>query len=224
MNKTYYPTFRKLIDEIERNKALLSANSIVVSYHPQILLLSVVSTFEKEIKKKFENIITNPILGLILPKFNKLVTSNPAYCLDNLYKKFKARDDKGSIILSAEDFYTLFGGKTFSAAVSTTFQYIRQTQMLEHKSIVDRLQPLLGTDDRTDQIYLSNDGIYQRLSKLTFKGAETAFLQLKLKRNKVAHDFLTGISDSFEDIRDLYYDAVFYVVAVKDELGKFSSI
>ena len=209
---------------MECNKALLSSNSLVVSYYPQIFLLSIVSTFEKEIKKKFENIILNPIANLNLPTFLSFVSSNPAYILDSLYKKFKARDDNGVITLNAQGFYYLFGGQPFQTLVSTTFQSIKQMQIQEHKSIIDQLQPLLGTDDQTDRIYLYNDEICKRLLNLTFHNAETAFLQLKLKRNKVAHNFLTGISDSFEDIRDLYYDAVLYVVSIKEELSKFSVI
>lgn len=224
MNKTYYPTFKTLIDEMERNKALFSSHSIIVSYYPQIFLLSIVSTFEKEIKEKFENIILNPIANLNLPAFFNCASSNPAYRLDNLYKKFKARDDNGVITLDAQGFYNLFGGQTFRIMVSNTFESIKRIQIQAHKSIIDRLQPLLGSDDQTDRIYLNNDEIYNKLLNLTFNNAETAFLQLKLKRNKVAHNFLAGISDSFEDIRNLYYDAVLYVISIKDELSKFSVI
>lgn len=209
---------------MECNKALLSSNSVVLSYYPQIFLLSVVSTFEKEIKKKFENIILNPISNLSLPNFFSVVSSKPAYCLDNLYKKFKARDDNGVIILDAQRFYNLFGGQAFQIIVSNTFESIKRIQIQDHKSIIDRLQPLLGSDDQTDRVYLYNDEIYNRLLNLTFNNAETAFLQLKLKRNKVAHNFLAGISDSFEDIRNLYYDAVLYVISIKEELSKFSTI
>lgn len=224
MNKTYYPNFKILIDEIEHNKALLSSNNIVGSYYPHIFLLSVVSTFEKEIKKKFENILSNPIANLNLPGFFRLVSLNPTYSLENLYKKFQARDDNGVIKLNAQGFYALFGGQPFQTLVSTTFQSIKQIQIKDFKSKIDQLKPLLGTDDQTDRIYLYNDEICKRLLNLTFHNAETAFLQLKLKRNKVAHNFLTGISDSFEDIRDLYYDAVLYVVSIKEELSKFSVI
>lgn len=45
--------------------------------------------------------------------------------------------------------------------------------------------------------------------------AEKAYLSIKLRRNRVTHDYINGLSDTFADIRKFYNIAVIYVVSLQ---------
>lgn len=221
MIESHYPKFNKIIDEFERDSLTFSSNKEIISYYPQIFLLSVASTFEKDIKEKCINVINAPsILLSTLPILNNIVLNNANNCSDAIYKKFRTRN----LVFDATEFYKVFGGASFKNAVATAFEIEKQKQILEHSKIVKSLTPLIGKTDACDYEFTKNTEICELLSALDFNAAETSFLKLKEKRNHVAHDFISGISDTFLDLRTLYYSAVLYVVAVKDELSKLSII
>lgn len=222
MIKNHFPTINKIIDEYEQDKYALSANKEIFNYYPKLFVLSIVSLFEREIKSLTNNIVTNPV-SIIVP-LNNFISRHPNRYIDSIYGKFIAYENTGVEILNAHDFYQIFGGNVFKSNIETKFVAIKAQEISEYTYTIQLLAPLCGTSDIYDNEYLKNDDIFDRLNNLNFTNSELAFLKLKLRRNKVAHNFLTGISDSFEDIRNLYYDAVLYVVALKQALGDLSTI
>lgn len=225
MIEDHYPIFKKIIDDFEYDKTIFTSNKAIMSYYPQLFLLAIVSTFEKEIKEKCNNIVTHPAIALTsFPKFNKILLSNVWNYTDEIYKKFRAREKNGLEILDASLFYDIFGGTNFKNDVVENFLIEKQKQIRDYINVISSITPLLGRDVKYDNDFAEKDDIRNRLNVLQFTNAEIAFLKLKLRRNRVAHNFLTGISDTFEDIKNLYYDAVLYVVAIKKTLANLSTI
>lgn len=224
MIEDHYPKFKKIINEFEQDQKQFSSDKEIISYFPQIFLLAIVSTFEKEIKEKCANIITHPAISLTpFVRLNQICSTTSNYS-DKIYSNFKAYEQNGILTLNANDFYSLFGGVTFRTDVETNFFSERQQQINDYRNLVEMLLPLIEKDDKYDDSYIENDDICNIFNSLNFCDAERAFLELKFRRNKVAHNFLTGISDSFEDIRLLYYKSVLYVVAVKRSLSNLSTV
>ena len=224
MIENHYPKFKKLIDEYEQDKAQFSSDKEILSYYPQIFLLAIVSTFEKEIKEKCSNIITHPAISLqSLPQLAKIVNSRTPNCSDEIYKKFRAREKNGILELNADGFYNIFGGTTFKQDVESNFLSEQQSQTGDYIKLIAILKSLIGKGDKYDNDYTEKEYIFNILKSLTFANAESSFLELKLRRNKVAHNFIFGISDSFEDICKLYYESVLYIIAVKLSLSKLST-
>lgn len=224
MFENYYPSLKKFIDEYQLIKTL-SSNLEIFTYYPQLFVIAVVSLFEKEIKEKCNNVITNPAQSLsAMPQLRNLVRSHPNDILAKIYGKLFAQEDAGIPNLSANGFYDLFGGAPFKNNVENQFSSIQSIETIAYYNITNNLYNLIGVDDKYDEAYSENDDIYNRLNNNNFTNAETAFLKLKLRRNKTAHDFLSGTSDSFEDIRNMYYDSVLYVVALKNALSNLSAI
>ncbi len=225
MFENHYPTIKNIIDEYQLIECAISTNREIFTYYPKLFVMAIVSLFEKEIKEKCNNIITNPLNPLsTLPRLRNLVNSRPKDILMKIYGKFIANETAGIINLSASDFYDLYGGISFENCTRSYFNLLKCTEISDYQVVVKNLYNLIGVDKKYDDAYSENDDIYNRLQNNDFTNAETAFLKLKLRRNKVAHDFLCGISDTFEDIRNLYYDAVLYVVALKKDLSDLSSI
>lgn len=225
MFENYYPTIKNIIDEYQVIECTLSPNREIFTYYPKFFVMAIVSLFEKEIKEKCNNIITNPINPLsTLPRLRNLINSRPHDILSKIYGKLVAQENTGIPNLSANDFYTLYGGITFKNNIANYFNSLKGTESSAYYNIINSLYNLIGVDDKYDIAYSENEDIYNRLQCNNFSNAETAFLKLKLRRNKAAHDFIYGISDTFEDIRNLYYDAVLYVVALKQALSDLSSI
>lgn len=104
------------------------------------------------------------------------------------------------------------------------FENERKLAIMGYSQLVTDLIPLIGKGNTYDYEYTKNEELYELFNKLNFSQAETSFLKIKEKRNYVAHDFISGISDSFTDLRNLYYEAVIYVIAIKEELSKLSTL
>ena len=224
MFENYYPTIKKLIDEYITDKVTLSPNREIFIYYPQLFVIASMSLFEKDIKERCNNIITNPAVSFSsLPRLRNLINSHPHDILRTIYGKLLAQEIGGIPNLSANDFYALYGS-TFKRQVEVNFDTLKNSETNNYLNIVKNLYTLIGVDDKYNNAYIENEDIYNRLNVNNFNNAETAFLKLKLYRNKVAHNFLNGISDSFEDIRNIYYDAVLYVVALIQELKGLSTI
>ena len=224
MFENYYPTIKNIIDEYQLIYCALSPNREIFTYYPKLFVMAVVSLFEKEIKGKCNNIITNPINPIsTLPRLRNLINSHPRDILSKIYGKLIATEDAGISNLSANAFYELYGNMAFKNNAENYFNSLLSAEISTSYNITQSLYNLIGVANY-DKDYAEIDDIYNRLQNNNFINAETAFLKLKLRRNKVAHNFLTGISDSFEDIRNLYYDAVLYVVALKQALSDLSTI
>lgn len=46
---------------------------------------------------------------------------------------------------------------------------------------------------------------------------------MKLRRNQVAHNYVNGLSDTFNDIQKFYDIAVIYVVALEEAIEKLTN-
>jgi hypothetical protein len=222
MIKNHYPTINKIIDEYEQDQYTLSTNKEIFIYYPKLFVLSAVSLFEQEIKYLINNIVTNPVS--IIASLNEIVNQYSNNYIDRIYGKFIADGKSGIEILKAGEFYKIFGGNVFKKNIETKFATIKAQEISEYSHTLQLLTPLRDSNDKCENEYLKYDNILNKLNNLDFINAELSFLKLKLRRNKVAHNFLTGISDSFEDIRNLYYDAVLYIIALKQALKDLSRI
>ena len=83
--------------------------------------------------------------------------------------------------------------------------------------------PLCGTDDKYDLDYAKQCDLKIELDRCSFDDAESAFLNLKLRRNRVAHDYIHGLSDTFEDILKFYNLAVIYAIAIEEAIKNLTA-
>ena len=66
-----------------------------------------------------------------------------------------------------------------------------------------------------DKVSEATRDLKDELERCTFDDAESSYLNLKLRRNRVAHDYINGLSDTFEDLQKFYNKAIIYVVALE---------
>lgn len=116
-----------------------------------------------------------------------------------MFAKFLAYEDNGVEILNAEPFYNLLGGQTFKNNIAGVFNIERLAKIENVDNIIEGLSPLIGHGD------------------------QLAFFNLKMRRNRVAHNYISGLSDSFEDVRNFYYDALLYIVALENTLDSLTN-
>ena len=142
---------------------------------------------------------------------------------DKMYAKLIGAEDNGVEILDASQFYDLFGGTAFKMDLISRFASEKACRKTDAENVAQVLSVHLGTNEKIDEEYAKQSDIADRLHVCTFEIAERAFLSLKLRRNKVAHNYLHGLSDSFGDIRAFYYDAISYVVALEGAIENLTN-
>lgn len=143
--------------------------------------------------------LIHPIQGTF-PILYTLSQNNPNKPIsDKMFAKFLAYEDNGVEILNAEPFYNLLGGQTFKNNIAGVFNIERLAKIENVDNIIEGLSPLIGHGD------------------------QLAFLNLKMHRNRVAHNYISGLSDSFEDVRNFYYDALLYIVALENTLDSLTN-
>ena len=135
---------------------------------------------------------------------------------DKMFAKFEAYMDNGSEHLHAEKFYNLFNGAVFITSVQSHFTSILQQQKAKISALLSPLEKLVDQDEeKYGDEYINYDDLLEKYNNLSFSSAETSYLRLKYKRNLLAHDYLNGILDTFEDIKSLYSNALIYVLSVQ---------
>lgn len=221
MSNSPYHKLDKLISEYEEDARTIRSDKLIMLNYPKVFIMSVACSFEHQLKiniKDFIDFPQSPIQGTY-PNIFRLLNHNPNKPItDKIYAKLEGYENNGVETLDANKFYYLFGGQPFVNNVETNFNIERSKRIGEIDSIITGLQSLLGQDDRYDIDYAKNGDIKDRLVQCTFDMSEKAFLSLKIRRNRVAHDYINGSSDSFEDIRNFYYDAVLYIIALETTL------
>ena len=136
--------------------------------------------------------------------------------VDKMFAKFETYMDNGSEHLYAENFYNLFNGALFKTSVQTHFIRILQQQKAKISAMLTPLEDLVDQDEeKYGDEYINYDDLLDKYNNLSFSNAETSYLRLKYKRNLLAHDYLNGILDTFEDIKSLYSSALIYVLSVQ---------
>lgn len=226
MGNSHYQELDKLIQEYDEDIKLIRADKLIIINYPKVFTMSVGSSFEYYIKERINEFLLNP-LQLIEPNYPKIHALSKKDknkpMADKVYAKLLSYAKEGVETLDASCFYDLFGGESFKNNVISNFLSEREARLTETDRRLQPLGDLIGTDDKYDEDYAKYSDIKERLENCSFNNAEQAFLSIKLRRNRVAHNYLHGLSDSFEDIRNFYYDAVLYVIALEKAISDLTA-
>lgn len=222
MHNSHYVELDKLIKEYEEDSRTIRSERMVMKNYPKVLTMSVASSFEYNIKNRCQDFYDNPKLSIEqnYPKINA-ITRNPI--VDQMYNKMEAYNDNGVEHLSADEFYAFFNGSSFKTRVQTIFATERQQRIQHTEEQIDLLTPLLGTGEQYDSDYAKYCDLKDVYERCSFVDAEIAFLSLKLRRNRVAHDYINGLTDTFVDIQKFYDIAVIYVVALEAAIEELTN-
>ncbi len=218
MDINQYNNLELLINEYYEDLKNIKPDRIIIQNYPKLLLISSASQFEHQIKDYCHNFLCSPncqlngypqICHLQNVQINKPMT-------DKMFAKFEAYMDNGSEHLNAENFYNLFNGALFKTSVQSHFNSILQQQKTKISAMLSPLEDLVDQDEeKYGDEYINYDDLLEKYNNLSFSDAETSYLRLKYKRNLLAHDYLNGILDTFEDIKSLYSSALIYVLSVQ---------
>lgn len=221
-----YNELDRLISEYEVDFKTIREDKLIMKNYPKVLVMSIASLFEKQLKITCQNFIDNPIqsLSTTFPQIVALAHKNPNKPLtDKMFAKLEGYyDNNGSEILNAQKFYDLFGGDVFKNDVEQNFNEVRLAKLDQVNSVLSNLMNLLDEGIQYEYNYAKQSDLKDKLDVCSFNVAERAYLSLKLRRNRVAHDYINGLSDTFEDIENFYYDAILYIVALEHAIEKLT--
>lgn len=204
-----YDNIDRLISEYEEDTHSIRGEKMIMEMYPKLLLMTIASHFEKSIKDKISEYIVHPKSG-----YPNLGANMDA---DIAYKKFYTMDRIGNVYFDATKFYDLFR-VNFKGEVQRRFDALRSDYIVY---FAEQAAPLSNVSlPKVEEEYIKLIDIKEKLENCDFNHAETAFLQLKLRRNRTAHNFLCTLNDSFQDICSFYYDAMLYAKAIEDEIGQ----
>ena len=226
MRNSHYHAIDALISEYEEDVKTIKSERQMIRNYPKVLILSATSSFEHYIKDDLEAFVQSPAspIATTYPKISSLMHSRPGKPIaDKIYAKLEGYDDNGIEHLDASNFYTLFGGDIFKSSIKNKFLAEKTAEKRKIEAKIVGLSSLIGTEEKYDEDYAKCADIMDKLNLSTFDIAERAFLNMKLIRNRVAHNYLNGSSNTFEDIRGLFYDAVLYVVAMEKSIKEITS-
>lgn len=222
-----YNELDRLIREYEADFKTIREDKLIMKNYPKVLVMSIASLFEKQLKITCQNFIDNPKRTILTyyPQIDKLARRNPNKPLtDKMFAKLEGYyDNNGSEILNADKFYDLFGGNDFRNDVVQNFTTVRLQKIDQVNSILNNLVNLLDEGEQFEYNYAKQDDLKEKLSVCSFDVVEKAYLALKLRRNRVAHDYINGLSDTFEDLENFYYDAVLYIVSLEHTIESLTS-
>lgn len=214
MDNAQYQELDKLISEYEEDFRNIRSERLMMKNYPKVLTMSAASSFENYIKQRCQDFLLSPILPLSsYPKIDSMRGNKPKE--DQMFSKLKVNGPNGIELLSAEEFYELFGGQAFKSAVKANFFSEQARKIGQLESTIEVLSALLGKDEKYDFEYAKLCDLKEMLENSSFDDAEKAYLSLKRRRNSVAHNYIHGLSDTFEDIRNFYNLAVIYVVSLE---------
>lgn len=211
-----YKDIEKLIKEYEEDFNTIRQERIVMRNYPKVLVMSAASFFECQIKKSCEAFINNPKLPLNVnyKKISALNGNKPK--VDQMFAKLSGYEDNGVEILNAKKFYDFFGGSAFECDVKSKYNNEQLSCISIIDGLISDLKPLYEKDENTYGFdYVKQCELKDELEKCSFEDAERSYLYLKLRRNRLAHDYINGLLDTFEDLRSFYNKAVMYVVSLE---------
>lgn len=222
MRNSHYLELEKLIKEYEEDSRTIRSERMVMKNYPKVLTMSAASSFEYNIKNRCQDFYNNPKLSIAenYPKISA-IKRNPI--VDQMYNKMEAYNDNGVEHLSADNFYDFFNGCLFKTRVQDIFTKERQQRLQHTVEQINRLVPLLGTGEQYDSDYAKYYDLKDVYERCSFDDAEKAFLSLKLRRNRVAHDYINGLTDTFVDIQKFYDIAVIYVVSLEAAIEELTN-
>lgn len=222
MSNSRYAELDKLIKEYEEDSRTIRSERMVMKNYPKVLIMSAASSFEYNIKNMCQDFYDNPKLSIAqnYPKISE-IKRNPI--VDQMYNKMLAYNDNGVEYLNAEGFYDFFNGQVFKTRVQTIFSTELQQKIQYTEEQINFLTPLLGTSDQYDSDYAKYCDLKNAYERCSFDDAEKAFLSLKLRRNRVAHDYIHGLTDTFVDIQKFYDIAVLYVISLEAAIEELTN-
>lgn len=227
MNSSGYAELWRLVNEYEEDVKIIRPDKMIILNYPKLFTMSAASSFEHQIKTLLADFIQYPCrpISTSFPQIQVLARRNGGKPLeDKMFAKLEGFENGGIPVLNAGKFYDLFGGQVFKDDVATNFEIERRRRIFLEEALIDKLVELLGQGDQYERDYAKHSDIKERLSLCTFDNAEKAYLTLKMKRNRVAHNYVYGLSDSFEDIRNFYYDAILYVVGLEKAIENVTNL
>lgn len=230
MSVSSYQILDKFLDEFEEDSRTIINYKQIMQNYPKTFVLFVASLFERNIKLRLNDFIDYPLspLATTYPDISSLKARYPDIITDKIFANLKGyEDDSGVEVLCANSFYDLFGGTVFKTNLKANYDAYRDKKIHSISERVVALELLLETPDSSkyEDDFAKYSDIKDRLDLCTFDIAEKAYLTIKLKRNRVAHDYLNGLSDSLENIRDsFYYYAVLYVLALEDTISSLTDL
>ena len=223
-----YNELDRLIREYEEDFKTIRQDKLIMKNYPKVLVMSIASLFEKQLKNTCQNFIDNPKSPILMtyPEIHKLACKNPNKPLtDKIFAKLEGYYDTiGGEILNAQKFYDLFGGSNFKNDVKRNFNMVRLKKIDQVGAILNNLVNLLDEGEQYEYSYAKQADLKEKLAVCSFDVAENAYLALKLRRNRVAHDYIYGLSDTFEDIENFYYDAILYIVSLEHTIEELTLI
>lgn len=222
MSNSRYAELDKLIKEYEQDSQTIRSERMVMKNYPKVLLMSAASSFEYNIKNRCQDFYDNPKLS-IAQNYPKINAINRRPIVDQMYNKMEAYNKNGVEYLNANNFYELFNGQAFKLRVQAFFVSELQRKIQKIVEQINFLEPLLGTNDQYDSDYAKCSDLKSAYKRCTFDDAENAFLSLKLRRNRVAHDYINGMTDTFVDIQNFYDIAVVYVVSLEAAIEELTN-
>lgn len=221
-----YNELDRLIREYEEDFKTIREDKLIMKNYPKVLVMSIASLFERQLKITCQNFIDNPKSPILTayPQIDILVHRNPNKPLtDKMFAKLEGYyDTNGSEILNAQKFYDLFGGSNFKNDVERNFNIVRLAKINQVGIILNNLVNLLDEGEQYEYSYAKQADLKKKLDVCSFDVAENAYLALKLRRNRVAHDYINGLSDTFEDIENFYYDAILYIVSLEHTIEELT--
>lgn len=223
MPSSRYLELDKLIKEYEEDSKTIRSERVIMKNYPKVLTMSAASSFEYNIKKRCQDFYDNPKLP-IAQHYPNILAIRRIPIVDIMYGKIEAYyNNNGVECLNAEKFYSLFNGQNFKSRVETIFNTELRECIRKTKEYIKNLEPLLEIGEQYDYDYAKNSDLENTYERCSFDDAEKAFLSLKLRRNRVAHDYLNGLSDSFVDIQKFYDIAVIYVVSLEKAIEELTN-
>lgn len=227
MKSSRYSELEKLIKEHDEDQRTINQSRIIMINFPKVFTMSSASLFEFNIKKKCQKFIDSPKFPILTqyPKIQKLIDNkkNKKPIVDQLFAKLEGYDDDGVETLNAEKFYDFFGGKTFKDIVESKFTELIKSEVSYLNGKIKSLSYLVGQDEKYDLDYTIQTELMEEIRNRNFDDAEKAYLKLKLRRNRVAHDYMNGLSDTFADLQKFYNIAVLYVMALEDAITSITN-
>lgn len=224
MSNSQYTELDKLIKEYEEDFQTIRAERLVMKNYPKVLVMSAASKFEFQLKKRCQDFIGNPKIPINPNYPNIMSLRGKKPIVDQMFAKLEGYNDTNGVEqLNAEKFYDLFGGQTFKAIVKTNFTAELNVKLQDICKRIDGLYTLIGQDDKYAFEYAKQCDLKDELQRCSFDDAENAYLSLKLKRNRVAHDYINGLSDTFEDLQKFYNKAVIYVMALEETIDSLTA-
>jgi len=215
-----YNEIESIISDYDLLKQYFMPNSAVMHEFPKMLLMSIVSLFEVRLKTQLSQIITKVDSGSLTTLPNISVLRYDQRTSDFLYRKFYTfnmrlqREE-----LTAQPFYNVFGGQAFINVVRTDFNNKRSDELIALDNEINKLLDLAIGNPKYEAPWIEKVDEKDTLTNLNFEEAERSFLSLKLRRNRLAHDYINGLSDTFEDINLFYRKSQIYVSVICDYLS-----